>query len=282
MNKNAFPLAFLVSLSPFLVQANDPVKHTQNMNKECIGKHLIVEFWDCKTIESETEIESLLSQAALYANSTLLNISTKKFEPQGVTSLALLAESHISIHTWPEKNYVALDVFTCGAHTTPYKAINFLREAFNPKNVSIKEVQRGTSNPKPDQFRTFERDTNLRLDDTKEFGYELVLNLYDCNPETIRSGKELIRFTIELCDLIDMKRFWEPFLERFALDSECAAGYSIAQMIETSLISGHFCEYWNSAYINIFSCKPYDAEVAIEFAKKFFGAERVTTKLLIR
>ena len=275
MKHNYFSRIAFCCLSFFFIAASADVA------QPC-GTHLLVEFWGCKTIDTAQEIGDILRAASVKANSSLLKLSVHKFEPQGVTGLALLAESHISLHTWPEKQYIAIDVFTCGNHTKPYKAVRYLREVFQPERVEIKEVKRGSNlATKKVKELMFERDTNLRRDE-KEFGYELVLNLYDCDPETIRSGKRLVQFVTELCDLIKMKRFGEPFLERFALDSEIAAGYSVAQMIETSLISGHFSEYWNSAYINIFSCKAYDAELAIEFTKKFFGAQRVSSKLLIR
>lgn len=116
----------------------------------------------------------------------------------------------------------------------------------------------------------------------KIFGQELILDLYDCNPETVRSGEKILEYTDSLIKLIDMKKFGKPFLERFAEHSEFAAGYSVAQMIETSLISGHFSEFWNRAYINIFSCKPFDADVAIKFTKEFFGAKEVKKRVLVR
>lgn len=116
----------------------------------------------------------------------------------------------------------------------------------------------------------------------KVFGEELTLDLYDCDHETICSKEKLKQYSNELCDLIDMKKFGEPFLEHFAEHSEFAAGYSLAQMIETSLISGHFSEFWNRAYINIFSCKTYDALKALNFTKEFFGAKSVKVSLNIR
>lgn len=119
-------------------------------------------------------------------------------------------------------------------------------------------------------------------DKNQEFGEELIINLFDCKPETIRTEESLLGFVDELCKLIDMKKFGKPFIERFAVHSEIAAGYSVAQMIETSLISGHFSEYYNSAYINIFSCKAYDANKALEFAKEWFGAKSAKVQLLVR
>jgi len=106
---------------------------------------------------------------------------------------------------------------------------------------------------------------------SRRFGTELVLDLHDCNPETIRSAKKIKEFAKKLCKVIDMKPYGDPIVKHFGHDCPYTSGYSLVQMIETSLISGHFSELWNSAYINIFSCKPYDTHTAEMFARRFFG-----------
>lgn len=125
-------------------------------------------------------------------------------------------------------------------------------------------------------------DIHEQFDPEGSFGMELVLDLYECDPDTIRSEAELRRFVKELCDVIKMKTYGDMFAERFALNDIKTAGFSIVQLIETSSITGHFREEINSAYINIFSCKEFDVDIATEFTKKFFGAKSVESKLLIR
>lgn len=104
------------------------------------------------------------------------------------------------------------------------------------------------------------------------WGLLTSVDLYGCNPETIRNAEEIRRFVVELCDRIDMKRFGECQVVHFGQD-ERVAGYSMIQLIETSLISGHFANQTNAAYIDIFSCKPYDPDAVAEFTRRFFGAE---------
>ena len=118
--------------------------------------------------------------------------------------------------------------------------------------------------------------------DSNTFGMEVVLDLYDCNLETIRSKEKLQEYTRELCQVIGMTPYGAPFAERFGLNEGKTAGYSIVQLIETSSITGHFSEEWNSAYINIFSCKEFDPKQAAEFSKDFFEADRVESTLHIR
>ena len=97
---------------------------------DAVGKHCILELYDCDCarLDDEAFLRDTITTAAKRAGATLLNLITHRFEPQGVTGLALLAESHISIHTWPESGYAAVDVFTCGDHTMPERACQVLWE----------------------------------------------------------------------------------------------------------------------------------------------------------
>ena len=108
-----------------------------------LGIHLIAEFWDGKIIEEQREVERILLDAARRARSTALAISSHKFSPHGITAFVLLAESHISMHSWPEKNYLAVDIFTCGEKTMPFKALEYLKEIYQPKRVDVREIKRG-------------------------------------------------------------------------------------------------------------------------------------------
>jgi S-adenosylmethionine decarboxylase len=104
------------------------------------------------------------------------------------------------------------------------------------------------------------------------WGILTSIDSYGCNPETIRDADAIKRFVAELCKRIGMKRFGECQVVHFGQD-ERVAGYSMIQLIETSLISGHFANRSNAAYIDVFSCKPYDPDEVAEFTRKFFEAE---------
>jgi len=104
----------------------------------------------------------------------------------------------------------------------------------------------------------------------QSWGIAASIDVYDCNPETIRSADAIRRFVVELCDLIEMKRFGETTVVHFGED-ERVTGYSMVQLIETSMISGHFANQTNAAYLDVFSCKPYDPDIVRNFAERFFG-----------
>ena len=86
-------------------------------------------------LDDETHVNNVLINAANLSNSTLLSSSSHKFNPHGVTAVALLSESHISIHTWPENGTAVCDIFTCGEHTSPRSAASYMYEAMGAKDI---------------------------------------------------------------------------------------------------------------------------------------------------
>ena len=109
----------------------------------CAGAHLIIDLYDAERLDDLDHIEAALRRCVDEAGATLLHIHLHHFEPNGgVSGVAVLAESHISIHSWPENGYAALDVFMCG-NAKPDACVPVLRDAFNPKRIAVSEVLRG-------------------------------------------------------------------------------------------------------------------------------------------
>lgn len=109
----------------------------------CAGAHLIIDLYDAERLDDIDHIEATLRRCVAEARATLLHIHLHHFEPNGgVSGVAVLAESHISIHSWPEVGYAALDVFMCG-DSAPDACVPVLREAFKPKQIAVSELLRG-------------------------------------------------------------------------------------------------------------------------------------------
>lgn len=109
----------------------------------CAGAHLIIDLFEAERLDDLAHIEATLTRCVEAAGATLLHIHLHPFEPNGgVSGVAVLAESHISIHSWPERGYAALDVFMCGA-ARPERCVGVLRHAFQPKRIEVKELLRG-------------------------------------------------------------------------------------------------------------------------------------------
>ena len=107
------------------------------------GTHLIVDMWGAKRLDDMAHIETVLRDCVTASGATLLHIHLHFFtENNGVSGVAVLAESHISIHSWPEHGYAAVDVFMC-SETEPHRALDVLRAAFRPERIEITEHRRG-------------------------------------------------------------------------------------------------------------------------------------------
>lgn len=115
------------------------------MIKNTLGKHVILEMYGCtfESLDDHDLIMETFKKAVKDAKMTLLGLQSHKFEPQGVTAVALLSESHMSIHTFPELGYAAADVFTCGDEGDPLLAMDVLVEVFKPTKKSVIYVPRG-------------------------------------------------------------------------------------------------------------------------------------------
>jgi S-adenosylmethionine decarboxylase len=108
----------------------------------CAGVHLIIDVYEGHRLDDIDHIEATLRRCVEAARATLLHIHLHHFQPNGVSGVAVLAESHISIHTWPDARYAAVDVFMCGK-ADPEKCVPVLREAFQAKRVAVSELLRG-------------------------------------------------------------------------------------------------------------------------------------------
>jgi S-adenosylmethionine/arginine decarboxylase-like enzyme len=113
------------------------------------------------------------------------------------------------------------------------------------------------------------------------WGILASIDIHTCDPELIRSASAIKEFVIQLCDLIKMKRYGDPVIVHFGED-ERVAGYSMTQLIETSLISAHFANQTNNVYLDIFSCKYYEPEKAAEFSKTFFKGKDFNLNVILR
>ena len=108
------------------------------------GRHLILDLYNCsaEVLDDYDYLSQILETALQMSNATILRIFGEKFQPQGVTLLALLAESHASIHTWPEMGYAAVDLYTCGDTTNTHRAAEFLKHKLKAKISEERELTR--------------------------------------------------------------------------------------------------------------------------------------------
>ena len=108
-----------------------------------LGTHLIIDLQDGIGLDDPERVEAALRRAVDAAGATLLGLHLHRFSPQGVTGVAILAESHITVHTWPERGFAAFDAFMCGT-ADPTAVVDVLAQAFETDNVQTRSLTRGT------------------------------------------------------------------------------------------------------------------------------------------
>jgi S-adenosylmethionine decarboxylase len=120
-----------------------------------LGKHMIVELYGCNSecIDNVDQVERVLTESAKLSNATIIQPVFHQFSPHGVSGVVVIAESHFSIHTWPEYGYCALDIFTCGDIIDSDASLQFLKNEFQAENISVMEIKRGTLDIPPQELR---------------------------------------------------------------------------------------------------------------------------------
>lgn len=110
-----------------------------------LGRHIIAEFYDCdkEILDNIDAIEFHMKQATYETGATIVNSSFHRFLPYGVSGVVVISESHLTIHTWPEYGYAAVDLFTCGDHVDPWKAFAYLKKVFKSQRAHVVEHVRG-------------------------------------------------------------------------------------------------------------------------------------------
>ena len=110
-----------------------------------LGKHILAEYklCDSEILNDIQKIENLLLKAAKKAGAFVMGSSFHRFEPHGVSGVVIISESHLAIHTWPELEYAAVDIFTCGDDVNPEASFEFLKESLKSKDSSFKTIMRG-------------------------------------------------------------------------------------------------------------------------------------------
>ncbi|MCJ7605181.1 MAG: adenosylmethionine decarboxylase [Dehalococcoidales bacterium] len=110
-----------------------------------LGRHLLIEMYDCdqEVLNDLSSVREIMLKAAVDCGAVVMGDSFHRFSPQGVSGVVIIAESHLSVHTWPEYGYAAADIFTCGTTVDPQIAAEVLVEGLGCKNPSLTEIQRG-------------------------------------------------------------------------------------------------------------------------------------------
>ncbi len=257
-----------------------------------LARQITIEYYNCdeRPLLDKDYLEKAMLTAASESGATVLSSCFNSFEPQGVSGVVVIAESHFTVHTWPEHNYAAVDMFTCSDIDLD-RAVDSLQTTLAARRTvisadlnrglipDIQDYQQVGNIGDPDSSYPFS--WGKEAADNAPWGLLSSVDIRNCNPETIRSAEKIENFVVALCDRITMKRYGDCQIIHFGKD-EKVAGYSMTQLIETSLISGHFANATNTAYIDVFSCKFYEPRQVAEFAVSFFGGSDYKLHIAVR
>ncbi len=258
-----------------------------------LGRHITVEYYDCNhsILLDAKKVEKIFVDAAKISGATVMDSSFHFFEPQGVSGMVIISESHFSVHAWPEHNYAAVDIFTCGDDINYDKAIDYLQDVLGADEKIISaDMSRGILANNgfekmipvcEDKTHTYTLSWKEKFENSHAWGLLTSVDVYKVDPELIRDSDVIKSFVNELCKKIDMKSYGDCVVINFGED-EKVAGFSMTQLIETSLISGHFANASNTAYLDIFSCKFYEPREVAEFAIKFFKGKHYKMQVALR
>lgn len=110
-----------------------------------LGRHILAEIYGCDSaiLNNKETIEKVMVESALKSGAEVREVAFHKFNPQGLSGVVIISESHLTIHTWPELNYAAVDIFTCGDKINPWDALNYLTNYLKASNMTATEVKRG-------------------------------------------------------------------------------------------------------------------------------------------
>lgn len=260
-----------------------------------LGRHITIEYYDCASdvLLDKREVESILLEAARQSGATIISSSFHQFEPQGVSGVVIIAESHFTVHAWPEHNYAAVDIFTCADNIDLDIAIHYMEAQFSSQGVFISSDQnRGildsgakgcmpNSNEKVMDRRTRPIAWKKVCENTNPWAMSTAVDLYDCSPEMIKDPECLKNFVVQVGGTLGVLNS-ENASRVYYDESETVAGFSTIRSIETFGISGHFAHATNAIYLDFFSCNAYEPRELAEFCLSYFRGSNYKMQVALR
>lgn len=252
-----------------------------------LGRHITIEYYDCshEILMDRTALEDIFLDAAGKSGATVISSSFNDFTPQGVSGVVIIAESHFTVHTWPEHDYAAADIFTCGDTVDFNTAIAAIRtglkagrfEISSDRNRGVLDrltpgaVVSNQTAPAGDagggRLTAVSWEKDFR--DRQPWGLVSSVDIYGCDPDISGLSLKMDTFARELCDFLKMERTGECHIQTIE-ENGVQKGVTMTQMINASFVSAHFDRATHTAYIDICSSRFYEPRPAAEFALSFF------------
>ena len=232
-----------------------------------LGRHLTIEYYDCdaRTLADVRQMEDIFVEAAKVSGATVLESSFHAFQPQGVSGIVVICESHFAVHAWPEHDYAAVDIFTCGDQIDFDLAAETLRRKLNSRSMHISHaLSRGIIGQNGSLLREEATDDTtegamswqLRYESADAWGMLASIDVYECPPELLTTGnvctvlKDLAgNLGAVACGANSCVKFHDP---------ERGDGMRFTQILDSGTITGRFSLERQTFYCDIFLCRFFD------------------------
>lgn len=244
------------------------------------GQHIICDAHGCENVailNNKDQLVELLKTAADKSKMKLVGTSAHAYEPIGVTAIAIVEESSLSIHTYPEHKYASLDLYTCGTTSKPELGLKYMLEVLKPQEVNAECISRGN-------IKNLEMAPLVTKKKVSTFGYELLLDFYDCrSADDLNNLTFMYDFLDKLVDNIGMEKQAPPFI--FRTDEKKypdKAGLSGWVALVESGIQVHTIVPNKFLTLDLYSCRNFDCQKVIEFVSQVFKPKKVNDQFLLR
>lgn len=232
-----------------------------------LGRHLTIEYYDCNAgVLADTALmEKLFVDAAVKSGATVLESSFHAFEPQGVSGIVVICESHFAVHAWPEHDYAAVDIFTCGDQIDFELAAATLRDSLQSRSMVISNtMSRGLIgqnghllHEEPNQtVSNCSLSWRKRYESADAWGMLGSIDVYNC-PENILNENTIRTIAGELCEKLNASECCSSCSVKFH-DPERGSGLRFSQILDSGTVTGRYSIERKTFYCDIFLCKFFD------------------------
>ncbi len=281
-------------MPPLMLDNDITSRHHTDKELFALGRQLTIEYYDCApgALLNPVEIETAFLKAADESHATVITSSFHNFEPQGVSGVVIIAESHFTVHAWPEHNYAAVDIFTCGDSIDIKRAVDSLTLSLGSAQVVVSSDRNRGLIPYGSRKKTVDEmiDTpglypiswKREVEQKSPWGVLTSVDLYECDPDLLENEPRITRFVHEMCNLMAAERSDNDCGVTFFGKGTDVSGFTMTLPCSTALVSGIISKGTNAAYIDLFSCNFYDPRQVAEAALAWFKASNYKLHLALR
>ncbi len=269
----------------------DKLKDGVHDRRFALGKHMTIEYYECnsKILANCDAVEKAFIKAANDSKATVLGSNFHDFEPQGVSGVVVISESHFAVHAWPEHDYAAVDIFTCGETIDFQAAVESLRISLESDEVIISSVMnRGIvgNNGVEKLVPVYEDKTHLyalswesKFLKNNAWGLTSSIDIYDCDEELLKNQEYLKEFIAQCSEKFNLSLSSSTIPVCFSINDNIS-GFS--KISHDATISGHLKNDSRNIYLDVFSCNYYEPREVAEFAVEFLKAKHYRMQVSLR